>query len=96
MTQTLGFSGLPVCLMHWFQKRASKKSTQNLPKTPNYKSVDSNTHFIFPPPPAPAPTPSIEEKQKQFQSGEDMKSMDKGLQAINQLLLSVVGRVSKI
>ncbi len=92
MTHSIGpFSGLPVYLMHWFQKRKARKeqelahkhsSSSNKPKT-NHR--DESIIFTFP------PANSSASEDTPFQP-KDMKSMDQGFQAINNLLLSVVGR----
>lgn len=69
-------------LITWFQKRRAKKQ-QQVSTTANNPSSDNNIIFTFPP--SPNFTSDESEDNK-------MKSMDKGLHAINSLLLSVVGQ----
>ena len=80
MSKSLGYSGLPVYLMHWFQKKkltnkseASKKSEQIFDFSPITEGSE-NVHV-----------------QETETTKMKSKSTEKGLQAINQLLLSVVG-----
>ena len=74
MSKSIGYSGLPVYLMHWFQKKNSKKTT-------DLKSEQTIFDFV---PITETEVDSNEPKMKK-------KSTEKGLQAINNLLLSVVG-----
>ena len=81
MSKSVGFSGLPVYLMHWF---SSKKKAQQ------EQLQKDETIFDFVQPLSPALTEPNSEKASS-EINMKSKSTQKGLQAINQLLLSVVG-----
>ena len=81
MSKSVGFSGLPVYLMHWF---SSKKKAQQ------EQLQKDETIFDFVQPLSPALTEPNSEKASSEITMKS-KSTQKGLQAINQLLLSVVG-----
>ena len=78
MSKSVGISGLPVYLMHWF---SSKKRSNHHPQENNSPIVfDFDQSDAFSDTSAAAQETSMKKK-----------STEKGLQAINQLLLSVVG-----
>jgi len=81
MSKSVGISGLPVYLMHWF---SSKKKAQQ------EQLQKDETIFDFVQPLSPALTEPNSEKASSEITMKS-KSTQKGLQAINQLLLSVVG-----
>ena len=83
MSKSLGYSGLPVYLMHWFQKK----------KLVNKSEVKVGPQQIFDFNPITEGDNSSPDLPSKSESETKMKSKstEKGLQAINQLLLSVVG-----
>ena len=83
MSKSIGISGLPVYFMHWFSSK--KRSTHHhQQKEPSSKIV-----FNFDQPDQFSEHSSSSETAEK--TAMKKKSTEKGLQAINQLLLSVVG-----
>lgn len=97
MTHSVGYSGLSLFLMHWFQKRSNKNKLQH-----NQETQKNNSDYLFTFPDSaytPAEDPSLNPPKNSGNSHNNpssnnlvMKSMEKGFKGINSLLLSVVGQ----
>lgn len=97
MTHSVGYTGLSLFLMHWFQKRSNKNKLQH-----NQETQKTNSDYIFTFPDSaytPAEDPSLNPPKNSGNSHNNpssnnlvMKSMEKGFKGINNLLLSVVGQ----
>ena len=84
MSKSLGYSGLPVYLMHWFQKKNKLTNNKNC-EQPSYSKSEQIFDF------SPISEGNSETSETDQNTKMKSKSTEKGLQAINQLLLSVVG-----